>query len=125
MKKSLAILLLLAGCATPACKTVTIEETKTVYEPAPVERYIIVHDRPVHEELLKDYAKALAAEKLIVVKAKPPTNACLTKLGTAAQVALAPVEQPGHSLTPGEVAKAHIALDTLDAGVALQICPKK
>jgi hypothetical protein len=116
-------LLLLAGCAAPACKQVKI--TETVVETKNVDHYIFVHDKPSHSVLLNDYAQTLDAEKPIVVHSKAPTINCLITLDAAARSAFEPLSAPHHKATPPEMKRAIDALGALRAGVKLQACPKK
>jgi hypothetical protein len=118
--RALAGLLLLAGCAAPACKQVTVTETKTVT----VNKYIVVHDRPSHSILLNDYAQTLASEKPLVVKSKAPTINCLIQLDASARSAFEPLYAHNHKATPAEMKRAIDALGVLRAGVKLQACPK-
>jgi fructosamine-3-kinase len=109
--RALAGLLLLAACAAPAAKTVTVTETKTVV----VNKYIIIHERRPHSVLLNDYAQTLTAEKPIVAKSKAPAIDHLYKLHTAARAAFEPIQDPYHKATPAELTRAIDALGAMRA----------
>jgi hypothetical protein len=102
---------MLGGCAAPACKAVTVTETKT----ETVNRYIVVHDEPAHSVLLSDYAQTLSQERPIVLKAQAPAINKLTQLDAAARAAFEPVQNPHHKATTAEIKRAIDALGALQA----------
>jgi hypothetical protein len=114
--KAVVLLLLLAGCAAPACRNITFTETKT----ETVNRYIIVHDGPAHAVLLSDYAQTLSQERHLVAHAKAPTIDRLLQLDEAAREAFAPVQNPYHKATPAEIKRAIEALGALQVYVISQ-----
>jgi hypothetical protein len=113
--RAIIFLILLAGCASPQPKTVTVTETKTVI----VNKYIVIHDRPApaHSILLSDYAQTLNAEKPIVIKSKAPVIDRLIQLDDDARSAFAPLLAPHHRATPAEMKRAIAALGALVAYV--------
>ncbi len=106
------LLLLLAGCAAPACKTVTITETKTV------DRYIVVHDRPIHAALSDDINDAIASEKPIVLTSKAPTLDKLAKLNSAMWTAYTPFAKHKHHTTQAELARLLTTLGAMNAFIS-------
>jgi hypothetical protein len=117
--RSLVILFLLAGCATPlACKRVAVSETKT--ETVVVNHYVVVHDHPAHTILLSDYEHVLSAEKPLVMHSKAPTIDRLIVLDTAARKAFAPIQNPHHHATAAEISSALTALGALQVYVTTQ-----
>jgi hypothetical protein len=111
--RALICLLLLAGCASPQPKTVTVTETKTVI----VNKYIVIHERPAHSVLIHDYEQTLDSEKPIVLKSRAPTISRLITLDDAARAAFAPISAAHHRATPAEITRAITALGALQTYV--------
>jgi hypothetical protein len=105
------LLLLLSACSSVPCKTVV----KINSQPQIVNHYIVIHDRPVHAALLRDYELTVKAERTFVSKSKAPAIERMMLLGDRARTAIGPIQRPGHRATAAEIQQAIDALAAIQA----------
>jgi hypothetical protein len=114
MRRVIAGLLLLSGCAGQACKPAVITwteppqiETRTVYirEPEP----------PRGAVILDAYRASENQQNQLALKGTIPAIQKLTTLKLAVRNAFIPLQTPGHRATDAEVKKAMVAYGALQS----------
>jgi hypothetical protein len=105
---------LLAGCAAPPPPPmrIIVEETKEIV----VTKYVVVHDKPVHQALISRLNNVVQAERPLVVH--PPNAqvvATIDSLDQAEQTSCAPILSPTHHATPSEIIQCDAAITRLMA----------